>query len=137
MPQQKYLAPVEVGNVQEAPEVHFLFYFGVRAFKNNRKGTENIKVSKGDMGSFKFGKSKIIDHLCESTGRLRELLNKTQESDGPITKAYLQDIHVGFGGKAWTVAEDLENFLVKWFNEGMYNRRDQLCGGPDEVGNSM
>ena len=75
--------------------------------------------------------------MSESTGRWRELLKKTQESGGPITNAYLQDIHVGLGNNAWTIAEDLQNFLVKWFNEAMYNRRDQLCGGPDEVGNGM
>ena len=63
------------------------------------KGTENLKVFKGDMASFKLWKSKVIDHLCE-TSRWRELLKKTQESDGPIMKAYLQDIHVGWGETA-------------------------------------
>ena len=46
-----------------------MFYGGVRAFKINRKGTENLKVLKEDMGLFEFWNSKIIDHLCESTGR--------------------------------------------------------------------
>ena len=41
-------------------------------------------------------------------------------------KKYLLDIHVGWGENAWTISEDLENFLVKFFNESMYNRRDQL-----------
>ena len=99
-PQQPEFAPVEGGNVQGAPEVHFLLYDGDRAFKINRKGTENLKVFKGDMGSFKFWKNKIVDHLCELTGRWRELLKKTQESGGPITKEYLKDIHAGFGDNA-------------------------------------
>ena len=59
------------------------------------------------MASFKFGKSTIIDHLCESTSRWHELLNNTQESDGPFMKQYLLDIHVGWGENAWTIAEGL------------------------------
>ena len=44
---------------------------------------------------------------------------------------------MGWGENAWATAEDLDNFLVEWFNESMYNRRDQLCGGPDETSNGM
>ena len=44
---------------------------------------------------------------------------------------------MGSGETAWTIAEDLENFWVKWFNESMYNCRDQRRGGPDEAGNGM
>ena len=62
-PQQPEFAPVEVGNVQGATEVHFVVYGGVRAFKINHKGTENLKVFKGDMGSFKFWKNLTVDHL--------------------------------------------------------------------------
>ena len=109
MPQQWEFAPVEVGNQAGAPEVQYMLYGGVRAFKINRKGTDNLKFCKGDMGSFKCWKSKIIDHLCESTGRWRELLKRAQESEGPITKKYLQDIHMGLGENTWTIAEDLEN----------------------------
>ena len=87
------------------------------------------------MAYFICWKSKIIDHICESPSRWRELLKKTQESEGPIMKKYLQDIHVGWGENAWTISEDLGNFLVKFFHERMYNRRDQLCGRPDETGN--
>ena len=78
------------------------------------------------MGSFKFSKNKIVDDLCESPSRWRELLKQIQESDGPITKANLKDIHVGVGDNARMIAEDLENFLVKRFNGAMYNRRGQL-----------
>ena len=106
--QQPDFAPADIGNGQGAPEVHFLFYGGVMTIKINRKGTDNLKVFKGDMGSFKFWNNQIADHLCESTGRWRELLKKTQESDGPITKEYLKDIHVGFGDNAWTIAEESE-----------------------------
>ena len=86
---------------------------------------------------FNLWKSKIIDHLCESTSRWRELLKKTQESEGPIMKKYLQDIHVGWGENAWAISEDLGNFLVKFLNKPMYNRRDQLWRGPDETGNGL
>ena len=89
------------------------------------------------MASSKCWKSKIIGHLCESTSRWRELLKKTQESDGPIVKQYLLDIHVGWGENAWTIAEHLDNFIVKFFNESMYNRRNQLCGGPEQTGNGL
>ena len=72
----------------------------MKAFKISRKGTESLKVLKSDMASFKCWKSKIIDHLRESTSRWRDLLKKTQESEGPIMKEYLQDIHVGWGESA-------------------------------------
>ena len=106
--------------------MHFLSYSGARAFKINRKGTDNLKVFNGDMGSFKFWKNTNVDHLYESTGSRRKLLKKTQEI-----------FHVGFGNNAWTIAEDLEIFLAKWFSEAMSNRRNQLRGGPDGVGNGM
>ena len=96
-----------------------------------------MKLFKGDMGYFNVWNSKIMYRLCTSTGRWRELLKKTQESDGPITKAYLQDVRVGFGESARTIAEDVENCLVQWFRKAMKHRRDQLCGGPDEAGNNM
>ena len=53
MPQQQQFSPVAAGNVPGAPEVHFIFHGSVRAFKINRKGTDNLKVFKGDMGSLK------------------------------------------------------------------------------------
>ena len=89
------------------------------------------------MASFKCWKSKIIDHLCESTSRWCELVKKTQESEGPIVKKYLQDIHVGRGENAWTFSGDLESFPVKFLNGSMYNRRDQRCGGTEETGNGL
>ena len=100
MPQQQEFTPIEAGNQPGAPEVHYMFYGGVRVFKMNRKGADNLNVFTGDMGSFRFWKSKIIDKFCESTGRWRELLKKTQESDGPIAKKCLQDTHVGWGENA-------------------------------------
>ena len=46
-------------------------------------------------------------------------------------------MHVGLEGNAWAIAGDLENGLEKWFGKTKHNRRDQLCGGPDEVGSGM
>ena len=53
-PQQQELASVEVGNQQATPGVHYMFYAGVRAFNINRKGIDNLKVFKSDMGSICF-----------------------------------------------------------------------------------
>ena len=89
------------------------------------------------MAFFECWKSKVIDHLCASTSRWRELLKKTQESEGLIMRKCLLDIHVDWGENKWTISEDLENCLVKFFNGSMYNRRDQLCGGPGERGNGL
>ena len=50
----------------------------------------------------------IIDQLCGSTSRWRELLKKTEEGDGPITKKYPEDIHVGWVENAWPIPDDLE-----------------------------
>ena len=57
-----------------------------------------------------------------------------EEADGPITRQYLESLHIGSGYSAWALAEDLENFLVKHLSEDIYERREAWCGGEDGNG---
>ena len=52
-----------------------------------------------------------------------------EESDGAITRTYLESLHIGNGWSAWALAEDLENFSVKYLHDDLYERREAWCGG--------
>ena len=79
-------------------------------------------------------KKRFIDHCSASTGRWREIFRMCEESEGPITRQYLESLHIGNGYSAWPVAEDLENFLVKYLSDDIYERREAWCGGEDGNG---
>ena len=75
------------------------------------------------MEKFAYWKGKIIDHLVEGNHRWKQVLKVTESTNVPITRAYLESIHVGFGDMAWAIAVDLETFLAKVFGETRYGRR--------------
>ena len=47
------------------------------------------------------------------------------------TRAYLESLHIGSGYSAWALAEDLENCIVKYLSDDIYERREAWCGGKD------
>ena len=61
------------------------------------------------MGDFKMWKKRFIDHCAGSTSRWRGIFRMCEESDGAITRPYLESLHIGNGWSAWALAEDLEN----------------------------
>ena len=130
-PGQAYY-PADYGFVQGAPDVCRMFLGGVRAFRISRKGMDKLPTFNGSMEKFAYWKSKVIDHLVESNHRWKEILKVTETANRPITRGYLESLHVGFGDTAWPIAVDLESFLAKVFGETMYGRRRGLCGGTDE-----
>ena len=109
-----------------------MFLGGVRAFRISRKCIEKLPTFNGSMEKFAYWKGKIIDHLVEGNHKWKQVLKVTETTDVPITRAYLESIHVGFGESAWPIAVDLETFLAKVFGETMYGRRRGLCGGTEE-----
>ena len=52
----------------------------------------------------------------------------------PVRHSWLvTQSHAGASG--WEIAQTLEAFLIDWFSDGLYKRRNQLCGG--EKGNGL
>ena len=51
-----------------------------------------------------------------------------EEAEEPITRHYLESLHIGSGYSAWSLAEDLENFLEK-YSDDIYDRCEAWCGG--------
>ena len=49
-----------------------------------------------------------------------------EETDGAITRAYLESLHIGPGYAAWVLAEDLENLIVKYLSDDIYDPRRSL-----------
>ena len=78
-----------------------MFLGGVRAFKISRKCIDKMPTFNGSMEKFAYWKGKIIDQW-------KQVLKVTEASTVPITRAYLESIHVGFGDSAWPIAVDLE-----------------------------
>ena len=103
-----------------------MFLGGMRAFRISYKCIEKLPTSNGSTEKFAYWKGKNNDHLVESNNRRKRVLNVTESSTTPITRAYLESIHVGFGDTAWPIAVDLETFLAKVFEETMYGRRRRL-----------
>ena len=57
-----------------------------------------------------------------------------EECAEPITRPYLESLHIGCGYNAWPLAEDLENVMVKYLSDDMYGRREAWCGGEEGNG---
>ena len=102
-------------------------------FKINRKDCD-LKKFTGKMADFKMWKKRLIDHCAASTGRWKEIFKMCEEAEGPITRQYLESLHIGSGYSAWSLAEDLENLLVKHLSDDIYERREAWCGGEDGNG---
>ena len=102
-------------------------------FRITRKGCDLKKFS-WEMADFKLWKKRVIDHCAGSTVRWTGILRMCEESDGPITKAYLVSLHIGGGYSAWALAEDLEHFIVKYLSDDIYERRDAWCGAEEGNG---
>ena len=79
-------------------------------------------------------KKRFIDHCSSSTGQWKDMFRMCEESEGPILRAYLEQLHIGSGYSAWVLAEDLENFLVKYISDDLYERREAWCGGEEGNG---
>ena len=102
-------------------------------FRIHRKDCDLKKFS-GRMSDFKMWKKRFIDHCTSSTGKWKEIFKMCEEADGAITRAYLESLHIGSGYSAWALAEDLENFIVKYLSDDIYERREAWCGGEDGNG---
>lgn len=102
-------------------------------FRINRKDCD-LKKFTGKMADFKMWKKRLIDHCSGSTGRWKGIFRMCEECDSPITKSYLETLHIGGGYSAWALAEDLENFIVKCISDDLYERREAWTMGEDGNG---
>ena len=114
-----------------------MFLGGVRAFQISRKNTQALQVFSGDMSKHTAWRSRLVDHLVECYWRCEQVLEVTMECSHPITREYLESVHLGFGESAWPIAVDLEAMLVRFFSESMYERRENLAGRSREKGNGL
>ena len=97
-------------------------------FEISYKKNERLFVFTQYPKDFKLWRDRVVDHLCRSTQRWRNLLEFVQQGTSPISREWLQSTNVD-GVNAWDIATMLEAFLVDHFPKGMYNRRVQLAGG--------
>ena len=72
---------------------------------------------------------RFIDHCTSSTGKWKDIFKMCEESSGAITRSYLESLHIGSGYSAWALAEDLDNFIVKYLSDDIYERREAWSGG--------
>lgn len=114
-----------------------MFIVGVRAFQISRKTTQAVRVCSSDMSKYGAWRSRVVDRLVECYWRWEAVLEVTMKCTTPITRQYLESIHVGFGENASPIAVDLEALLVRFFNESMYERRENLADGSKEKGNGL
>ena len=79
-------------------------------------------------------RDRMMDHLCRTNRHWRVILETLQVCPAPVRRSWLiTQSHAGVSG--WEIAQTLEAFLVDWLSDGLYKRRNQLCGG--EKGNGL
>ena len=99
-----------------------------------RKKNDALKKFTGQIGEYAMWRDRILDHICRSNRKWRELCESLQVCTGPILQSWLVTQSEG-GHNAWDLAQELESFLVDWLSDPLYRRRHQLSGG--EKGNGF
>lgn len=102
-------------------------------FRIHQKDVD-LKNLSGRMADFRMWKQRLIDHCAGSTGRWRPIFKMVENCDGQITRAYLKTLHIGCGYSAWPLPEDLENFIVTYLSDDLYERREAWTSGEEGNG---
>ena len=91
-------------------------------------------VFTGEPKDFKLWRNRMIDHMCRSTQKWRQILEYITAGHTQLLKDLLMATNVD-GINAWDISTMLEAFMVDWLPRNMYNRRTQWAGG--EFGNGF
>ena len=85
-----------------------------------------------DAKGYKLWRDRIVDHMCRSTHRWRDILDYVQRGKSPISERWLRSDHVD-GVNAWDLSVMFESFVIDFLPKSMYARRTQIANG--EFGN--
>ena len=99
---------------------------------------EPLRKFNGEPETFQAWANHMADHLgkvCSSWKPILEWISKTDED---LSFSRLKNEVLGpYNEPADELAVKLEQLIVDWIPESLYNRRDQLCGGEGEKHNGF
>ena len=98
----------------------------------NRKNTDDLRRFNGRVQDFEDWAERMVDHLCISTNRYRELVKNIRSSPYPFTCEGLARTQSNIDGfNALEIALELGGFTMKYLSSELYEDRYQLCGGKE------
>ena len=103
-------------------------------FMPSRKENKLLFTFTQDSKDYKLWRSRIVDHMCRSTHRWRDILDFVQVGKTPISEAWLRKDNVD-GISAWDLSVMFESFVIDLLPRSMYTRRAQIANG--EFGNGF
>ena len=103
-------------------------------FQPSRKENQMLLTFTQDAKDYKLRRNILVDHMCRSTNRWRNILDFVQMGKSPITMAWLRNDHVD-GISAWDLSVMFESFVIDFLPRSMYTRRTQISNG--EFGNGF
>ena len=104
------------------------------SFLPSRKDNKLLFVFTGDAKDYKLWRDRVLDHMCRSNQRWRQVLDFVQTGTQYISKQWLEGTNID-GINAWDLAVMFESFVIDWLPKSMYTRRTQIAGG--EFGNGF
>ena len=137
---QNYMGPQQnVGQFMNRPD----FHGGNKVqFMGNReamdKKSEALKRFSGNPGEFNSWANRFIDHMGRVHPDWKNTLSWISETQENLTFARLSNEVLGpWSEDACHLARQLEQTIIDYMPERIYNRRTQLCGGPTQKENGF
>ena len=99
---------------------------------------ESLRAFNGSPETFKAWAQHMIDHMARVHPAWRPALEWMAQTDENLEFARLNNEVLGpYAEPAHELAVKFEQVLVDWIPESLYQRRTQLCGGPEERNNGF
>ena len=99
---------------------------------------DSLKNFSGSAETFKQWAERVMDHMAKVHPIWRPTLEYVAKTNDDLSFARLNQEHLGpFGEPAHELAIKFEQVLVDLLPDSLYQRRMQLCGGPDQRNNGF
>ena len=100
--------------------------------------SEALKKFSGTPSDFSNSANRFMDHMSRVHPEWRNTLQWLSETHENLTYQRLSNEVLGpFNEEACNLAKQLEQTIIDYMPERIYNRRLQLCGGPNQQGNGF
>ena len=111
-------------------------YMGNREAMDKR--SEALKRFTGNASDFPNWANRFMDHMGRVHGDWKNTLQWLSETNENLGYARLSNEVLGpFNERADLLSKQLEQTIIDYMPERIYNRRTQLCGGPTQKENGF
>ena len=100
--------------------------------------SDSLKKFSGEAEHFQLWANKLAGHMGKVCSAWKPILQWIAKTDEDLSFARLCKENLGpYNEPADDLAVKLEQLLVDWLPDSLYNRRDQLCGGEGQQHNGF